>query len=126
MFDVEIKFGLLQISEGLSFLHNSAKMLHRNISPEPIIINDQGAWKIAGFEYCLANSNTVLGQEPYWQVPEYDHGQPPEIYPNLDYTAPEYCSLETVGPAADMFSFGMLVFCVHNRRPLLQSNRSVS
>ena len=58
-------------------------------------------------------------------VPEYDHGQPGELYPNLDYTAPEYCSLESVGPAADMFSFGMLVFCVHNRRPLLQSNRSV-
>ena len=33
--------------------------------------------------------------------------------------------MESVGPAADMFSFGMLVFCVHNRRPLLQSNRSV-
>ena len=59
-------------------------------------------------------------------VPEYDHGQPGELYPNLDYTAPEYCSLESVGPAADMFSFGMLVFCVHNRRPLLQSNRSVN
>ena len=54
MFDVEIKYGLLQISEGLQFLHSSAKMLHRNISPESIIINEQGAWKIFGFEYCLS------------------------------------------------------------------------
>ena len=124
MFDVEIKYGLLQISEGLAFLHNSAKMLHRNISPESIVINDQGAWKISGFEYCLANSSPGPGEEPHWEVPEYDHGQPPEVYPNLDYTAPEYSSLENVTPAADMFSYGMLAFAVHNKKPLFQSNRN--
>ena len=124
MFDVEIKYGLLQISEGLSFLHNSAKMLHRNISPESVMINDQGAWKIAGFEYCLASCTTEAGQDPCWQVPQYDHGQPPELYPSLDYTAPEYASLETVGPAADMFSYGMLAFAVHNKKPLFASNRN--
>jgi SCY1-like protein 2 len=42
-----------QISEGLGFLHTSARMLHRNIAPESILINQHGAWKIAGFEYCL-------------------------------------------------------------------------
>lgn len=123
MFDVEIKYGLLQISEGLSFLHNSAKMLHRNICPESIIINEQGAWKICGFDYCLSSSSGA-GQEPVWTVPEYDHGQAPEMYPDLDYTAPEYCSLETVSPSADMFSYGMLIFAVYNRKSLLPSNRN--
>ena len=83
MFDIEIKYGLLQISEGLAFLHDSAKMLHRNISPEAILINEAGAWKICGFEYCLANS-AGPGQEPSWSFPEYDHGQPPETYPQVD------------------------------------------
>ena len=83
MFDIEIKYGLLQISEGLAFLHDSAKMLHRNISPEAIVINEAGAWKICGFEYCLANS-AGPGQEPSWSFPEYDHGQPPETYPQVD------------------------------------------
>ena len=56
MFDIEIKYGLLQVSrwavavgdpcphqvsEGLGFLHSSARMLHRNISPEAIVINEQ-------------------------------------------------------------------------------------
>ena len=123
MFDVEIKYGLLQLSEGLTFLHNSAKMLHRNICPESIIINEQGAWKISGLEYCLA-SVSGPGHDPSWSVPEYDHGQPAEMFPDLDYTAPEYGSLETVSPAADMFSYGMLVFAVHNRKPLFQSNRN--
>ena len=31
-------------------------MLHRNLSPEAILINDKGAWKIAGFEYALSKS----------------------------------------------------------------------
>jgi len=123
MYDVEIKYGLLQLSEGLTFLHSSAKMLHRNIGPESIMINEQGAWKIFGFEYCLASSSGP-GQEPVWAIPDYDHGQPPEMFPDLDYLAPEYGSLETVSPAADMFSYGMLIVALYNRRPLFQSNRN--
>ena len=48
---------LFQVSEGLSFLHGSGRMLHRNLSPESILINSQGAWKISGFEYCLSKLN---------------------------------------------------------------------
>ena len=123
MFDVEIKYGLLQISEGLQFLHSSAKMLHRNISPESIIINEQGAWKIFGFEYCIPNT-ALPNQPPSWQFPEYDHSQPPESYPHLDYTAPEYALHGSVTTAADMFSYGMLAFAIYNKRPLFQSNRN--
>ena len=136
MFDIEIKYGLLQVSEGLAFLHDSAKMLHRNISPEAIVINEAGAWKICGFEYCLANS-AGPGQEPSWSFPEYDHGQPPETYPQvgigtfpvqplifipilqLDYTAPEYALLGSVTPAADMFSFGMVAYAVFTRHAII-------
>jgi len=57
LFDVEIKYGLLQLSEGLHFLHDSVKLLHRNVSPEAIIVNHQGAWKIFGFDF---RSNYVL------------------------------------------------------------------
>jgi SCY1-like protein 2 len=31
--------------------------LHRNICPESIIINSNGAWKIAGFELFVNNNN---------------------------------------------------------------------
>ena len=51
--DLSIDLSFLQISEGLAFLHTSARMLHRNIAPESILINQHGAWKIAGFDYCL-------------------------------------------------------------------------
>ena len=57
LFEVEIKYGLMQVAEGLSFLHKDVKMLHRNICPESIIINSNGAWKIAGFELFVTNIN---------------------------------------------------------------------
>lgn len=57
LFEVEIKYGLMQVAEGLSFLHKDVKMLHRNICPESIIINSNGAWKIAGFELFATNIN---------------------------------------------------------------------
>ena len=123
MFDVEIKYGLLQISEGLGFLHGSAKMLHRNISPESIVINEQGAWKICGFEYCIPNTGPP-GQAPSWEFPEYDHSQPPESYPHLDYTAPEYALFGSVTTAADMFAYGMLAYAIYYKKALFQNNRN--
>merc|ERR1719318_1358933 len=104
MFDVEIKYGLLQISEGLGFLHGSAKMLHRNISPESVVINEQGAWKICGFEYCIPNTGPP-GQAPSWLFPEY-------------------ALFGSVTPAADMFSYGMLAYAIYNKKALFQNNRN--
>nr|CAD7265180.1 unnamed protein product [Timema shepardi] len=58
LFEVEIKYGLLQVGEGLVFLHNDVKLLHRNICPEVVLVNLQGAWKIFGFDFCQ-HSNCV-------------------------------------------------------------------
>lgn len=45
----------LQVAEGLGFLHRDAKMMHNNICPSSIIINKYGSWKLAGFDFCVAN-----------------------------------------------------------------------
>ena len=47
-----------QLCEGLTFLHDSAKLLHRNLSPDSIVLNEAGAWKIFGFDFCLTNQST--------------------------------------------------------------------
>ncbi len=116
-FDVEIKYGLLQLSEGLHFLHDSVKMLHRNLSPESIVVNHQGAWKIFGFDFCLPNS-APANQPPSWVTPEYSHNTPVEGYPDLDFLAPEYALSDTCSPASDMFSLGMVAFALFNSKPL--------
>lgn len=48
-----------QVSEGLTFLHNDVKLLHHNICPHSIVLNKNGAWKIAGFDFCIRNANTT-------------------------------------------------------------------
>ena len=39
----------------MAFLHNSVKMVHGNLCPESVIINNGGAWKMAGFDFCVSN-----------------------------------------------------------------------
>ena len=42
---------LPQVTEALSFLHNSEQMLHGNVCPQTIVITRRGMWKLAGFGF---------------------------------------------------------------------------
>ncbi|KAK4881620.1 hypothetical protein RN001_004939 [Aquatica leii] len=111
-YDIEIKYGLLQIGEGLTFLHNDVKLLHRNICPESIIINQQGAWKIFGFDFCVHNSGSA--NQPSYPFQRYDFMLPSVMQPKLDYLAPEYILTETHSLASDLFSLGMLAYVLYS------------
>ena len=47
-----------QVLEGLGFLHNDAKLVHGNIHPSSILINDKKIWKLSGFDFYLPNCST--------------------------------------------------------------------
>ncbi|XP_028027574.1 SCY1-like protein 2 [Bombyx mandarina] len=113
LFELEIKYGLMQIAEGLAFLHNDVKLLHRNVCPESIIVNQQGAWKIFGFDFCVANQNSV-GAAPYWPFNEYCQAMHALTQPSLDYLAPEYILSASHSPASDIFSLGMVIYVLHS------------
>ena len=49
--DFEIRYGILQLSEALSFLHSSCKVIHRNVCPQSVIVTRKGTWKLFGFEF---------------------------------------------------------------------------
>lgn len=51
LLDIEIKYGLLQITEALLYLHGTRKVLHRNVCPASIIITKRGTWKLSGLEF---------------------------------------------------------------------------
>nr|CAG4649944.1 EOG090X018J [Sida crystallina] len=86
LFDVEIKYGLQQLSEGLVFLHNDCKLLHGNLCPESIVVNQQGAWKIFGFDFCCSSqSSPEQDGKAVWPVREPDPELPSVAQPNLDY-----------------------------------------
>lgn len=123
LYDVEIKYGLMQVSEGLAFLHNSVKTVHRNICPENIVLNHQGAWKLFGFDFCVANQATA-DQPPFWPFEEYDSRGHPNCQPHLDYLAPEYALTHTLDTAADLFPLGVLTYALFNEgRPIFHNNQ---
>ncbi|UYV68367.1 SCYL2, partial [Cordylochernes scorpioides] len=95
--DIEVKYGLLQLAEGLAFLHNDVKLIHGNLCPQSILVNKNGAWKLAGFDFSRSNSQNGVNGVP-------DPDSHPFARPDLDFLAPE----GTKGPPSDMFSLGQL------------------
>ncbi|KAJ1601611.1 hypothetical protein NDA14_004554 [Ustilago hordei] len=112
--EVEIQKGLLQVARGLEFLHG-AKMVHQNLSPESILINAKGDWKLAGFSFLTPLEQPGGGGATPWTFPDYDPSLPPALSRNFDYMAPEYALDEKLGPENDMYSLGCVVYAVHNK-----------
>ncbi|XP_075712820.1 SCY1-like protein 2 isoform X2 [Rhinoderma darwinii] len=114
LYDVETKYGLLQVSEGLSFLHSSVKMIHSNLTPENIILNKSGAWKIMGFDFFNSSVNPSE-QETRYVCKEWDPNLPSLCLPNPEYLAPEYILSVSCDPVSDMYSLGVIIHAVYNK-----------
>lgn len=126
LFDVEIKYGFLQVSEGLAFLHNDVKRLHRNLCPQAIVVNKKGAWKIAGFDFSIG-ANNPQDPQPSYRSLNLEPDLPPLAQPNLNYLAPECVLADSNDTASDMFSLGILVYAVYNKgSTLYDANSSVA
>ncbi|KAF7490449.1 SCY1-like protein 2 [Sarcoptes scabiei] len=124
-YDIEIKYGLLQVSEGLLFLHKDAKILHRNICPDNIIVNRNGIWKIAGFDFSIAalDPNVLPLKFPTIKIiPDLSL----DIQPNYTYSAPEmFDESSSIEASADIFSLGMMAYSLYNKgKPLLKFDAS--
>uniref|UniRef100_A0A0D3ER89 Protein kinase domain-containing protein n=1 Tax=Oryza barthii TaxID=65489 RepID=A0A0D3ER89_9ORYZ len=127
---LEVKHGLLQVSETLDFLHNNAHLAHRAISPETVFITSNGSWKLGGFGFALSvdqatGSLTSTQQFHYSDYDVEDTALP--LQPSLNYTAPELVRSgdSKVGSACDIFSFGCLAYHLVARRPLLDCHNNV-
>ncbi|XP_057793752.1 SCY1-like protein 2 A [Salvia miltiorrhiza] len=127
---LEIKHGLLQIAETLDFLHNNARLIHRAISPETILITSNGAWKLGGFGFAISadqSSNDSASVQPFHYA-EYDvEDSILPLQPSINYTAPELVRSKTasVGSAADIFSFACLAYHLIAQKPLFDCNNNV-
>ncbi|XP_038636122.1 SCY1-like protein 2 isoform X1 [Scyliorhinus canicula] len=123
LFDVEVKYGILQVCEALSFLHSGVKMIHGNLTPENIILNKNGAWKIMGFDFCISSSNP-LEKELTFSCKEWDPNLPSMSLPNPEYVAPEYILSVSCDLASDMYSLGGVMFAVFNDgKPIFEVNK---
>lgn len=122
--ELEIQKGLLQIAKGLEFLHQSAGLVHGNLTPEAIFVNAKSDWKISGLAFTGAphDSTTAAGAPiPLSEVLNHDPRLPRSVQLNIDYTSPDFVLDNNVTAAADMFSLGLLIIALYNsphRSPL--------
>ncbi|KAI1787884.1 other/SCY1 protein kinase [Ganoderma leucocontextum] len=110
--EVEIQKGILQLCKGLSFMHTSARMIHSNINPESIVINNAGDWKLSGLGLTISLSRAE-GGPTRWEFPTFDGRASSYTQRSFDYIAPEYALDEILDPASDMYSLGCLIYAVH-------------
>ncbi|KAL6525317.1 SCY1-like protein 2 A [Orobanche minor] len=127
---LEVKHGLLQVSETLDFLHNNARLIHRAISPETVLITASGAWKLGGFGFAISTDQPdySASMQAFHYADEYDvEDSILPLQPSINYTAPELVRSKTtsVGAASDIFSFGCLAYHLIARKPLFDCNNNV-
>ncbi|CAH8337394.1 unnamed protein product [Eruca vesicaria subsp. sativa] len=126
---LEVKHGLLQISETLNFLHSNAQLVHRAISPENVLITSSGSWKLAGFGFAISTAQAGnLDNTQSFHYSEYDvEDSILPVQPSLNYTAPELVRSKnpSAGVSSDIFSFGCLAYHLVARKPLLDCNNNV-
>lgn len=127
---LEVKHGLLQVAESLDFLHNNARLIHRAISPEAVLINSSGAWKLGGFSFAISadQSSADLSAVQPFHYAEYDvEDSLLPLQPSLNYTAPELVrnKASSFGCSSDIFSFGCLAYHLIAKRPLFDCHNNV-
>lgn len=117
--ELEIQKGLLQVAKGLEFLHDSAKLVHGNLTPDAIMINAKSDWKISG----LGFAGPPDGAEGHQAVPSislsealyHDSRIPRMVQLDLDYTSPDFVLDSNVNFLADIFSLGLVILaCYRN------------
>ncbi|CAO1315978.1 unnamed protein product [Diamesa hyperborea] len=123
--DIELKYGILQITEALSFLHYSGHVIHKNVCPSSILVTKKGTWKLAGFEF-IERCHESDATEPLVCVP-WSTRLSKMAQPNLDYMAPENQINSNCSILSDMFSLGMVICAIFNNgKPLIQAQNSPS
>ncbi|KAH0562111.1 hypothetical protein GP486_003187 [Trichoglossum hirsutum] len=130
--ELEIQKGLLQIGKGLEFLHESAGLVHGNLTPEAIYVNAKSDWKISGLAFSSpptgSSTPSTVAPISLAEVLNHDPRLPRSVQLNMDYTSPDFVLDSNPTPAADLFSLGLLIIALYNspHTSPLQTNSSIS
>ncbi|GAA5900963.1 hypothetical protein JCM8208_007576 [Rhodotorula glutinis] len=124
--EVEVQKGLSQLGKGLQFLHESAKLVHGNLTPDAVVINAKGDWKLSGF----GQSRYLFdpqGAPVRWEFLAFDPDLPTSCQRDYDYIAPEYALDESPpAPSNDMYSLGCILHAIHTHTgPPFQNRHSL-
>ena len=81
------------IASAMAFIHRELNLLHRNLNPSCILINEYLCPKLTGFEYSC--KETTNNDELEWESRYF----PPEYWMNKEYTK-----------ASDVYSFSLIFY----------------
>ncbi|KAL8663292.1 MAG: hypothetical protein Q9168_008123 [Polycauliona sp. 1 TL-2023] len=116
--ELEIQKGLLQVAQGLEFLHESAGLVHGNLTPDSIYVNAKSDWKIAGLAFAgppdTSDTTSSTPSISLSEVLHHDPRLPRSLQLNMDYTSPDFVIDSNVTSAADMFSLGLVILALYN------------
>ncbi|KAL9072241.1 MAG: hypothetical protein Q9161_003714 [Pseudevernia consocians] len=116
--ELEIQKGLLQVAQGLEFLHESAGLVHGNLTPDAIFVNVKSDWKIAGLGFAgppdTSSSQSTMAPISLSEALYHDPRLPRFIQLDLDYTSPDFALDSSISSSADMFSLGLLLLALYN------------
>ncbi|KAK6529319.1 hypothetical protein TWF281_008496 [Arthrobotrys megalospora] len=125
--ELEIQKGLLQLAKGLEFLHESAGLVHGNLTPDGIFVNAKSDWKIAGLAFSASHrgESAPTGNSPSPSpspfpvdlvslASQHDQRLPSSVQLNLDYCSPDLLLDSSITPALDLFSLGLLIISIYN------------
>ncbi|KAJ2008160.1 Protein kinase domain-containing protein ppk32 [Coemansia thaxteri] len=121
--DFEIQKGLLQVSKGLQFLHDDARIVHGNLVPASILLDAKGDWKLGGLGFAQpqsASSHNASGGSGHSRQHQHDFQMSEHTQRSLDFMAPEAFLEGQCSCAGDLFSLGCLATAAYNegRSPL--------
>lgn len=119
--DLEIRLGLMDILEALTFLHSEARLLHLAVCPDNIYLTPRGKWKLAGFSFSQSQSAERKAILPaaldflgIARRQRYNDSEIPEaIIPPLAYTAPELINPKVATTTSDLFSVAAVTLSVY-------------
>jgi eukaryotic-like serine/threonine-protein kinase len=94
---------VLQAGEGLDSAHG-AGLVHRDVKPQNLLVGDEGTLKVADFGIARALEGTQVTQAG-------------TILGTAAYLAPEQAAGESVGPAADVYGLGAVLYELLAGRP---------
>jgi len=102
---------LQQLSSGLAAAHKN-DVIHCDLKPNNILVNDQGLLKITDFGIALiANNENDLSADGNASInAESSEGNEPMLYGSLLYMSPEQIQKKSLDYRSDIFSFGIVAY----------------
>ncbi|CUS23209.1 LAQU0S08e04522g1_1 [Lachancea quebecensis] len=113
--DVVVQRGILQVAQGLDFIHNRANSVLLDLRPASVLVSENSDWKIAGLGHL---TKLPTGSNTGQFTPDFNPRFPHFMHVPLNYSAPEIIMENMLTPKNDFFSLGLLIYFLYYKKDM--------